>query len=139
MLCHGNIIAKQVAQKVELGPFFGNMYAISLATNDVARQCVHRTMCTSNCVFCTFSHGSTAKKRADSFFLHMIYCSSSFISYDLDACQPGEFSTTGLANCLKCPVNTYQSLARQQTCHQCPGSTVTIGIGAKSISGCGSK
>ncbi|XP_067041101.1 sushi, von Willebrand factor type A, EGF and pentraxin domain-containing protein 1-like [Acropora muricata] len=59
------------------------------------------------------------------------------ISQCLDACQPGEFSTTGLANCLKCPVNTYQSLARQQTCQQCPGSTVTIGIGAKSISGCG--
>lgn len=55
------------------------------------------------------------------------------------ACQAGEFSPTGLANCEACPVNSYQSLLRQTSCIQCPGSSVTLGDGTKSISGCGSK
>lgn len=55
------------------------------------------------------------------------------------ACQPGEFSPTGLANCEACPINSYQSLLRQTSCIQCPGSSVTLGEGTKSISGCGSK
>ncbi|XP_068719046.1 sushi, von Willebrand factor type A, EGF and pentraxin domain-containing protein 1-like [Montipora capricornis] len=59
------------------------------------------------------------------------------ISQCLAACQPGEYSPTGLINCIRCPVNTYQSLQRQQACQSCPGSSATFGIGATSISQCG--
>ena len=62
-----------------------------------------------------------------------------FFSSNKAACQAGEFSPTGLANCEACPVNSYQSLLRQTSCIQCPGSSVTLGEGTKSISGCGSK
>ncbi|PFX17574.1 Sushi, von Willebrand factor type A, EGF and pentraxin domain-containing protein 1 [Stylophora pistillata] len=59
------------------------------------------------------------------------------ITQCLAACQPGEFSPTGLANCAQCPLNTYQSLLRQTSCIACPGSSVTLGFGTNSISGCG--
>lgn len=58
---------------------------------------------------------------------------------DLAACQSGEFSPTGLANCEACPINTYQSLPRQTNCDNCPGSTVTLAAGSKSVNDCGSK
>ena len=55
------------------------------------------------------------------------------------ACQAGEYSKTGLAICEACDVGKYQPNNRQSSCLSCPGSSVTLAKGSKSLAECGSK
>ncbi|XP_057312958.1 sushi, von Willebrand factor type A, EGF and pentraxin domain-containing protein 1-like isoform X2 [Hydractinia symbiolongicarpus] len=51
-------------------------------------------------------------------------------------CQPGTYSSTGLATCLACPMSTYQPLENSTSCIACPSGKVTSHIGSTSIQQC---
>lgn len=51
-------------------------------------------------------------------------------------CNPGQYSSTGLAPCSLCPKNYYQSQAGQSTCSECPSNAHTEGPGAKGREEC---
>ena len=46
----------------------------------------------------------------------------------IDVCGPGEYSQlgNGLANCIACPLGTYQPNFRQAGCLLCPSGKTTI-------------
>ena len=68
----------------------------------------------------------------------MSQCSTSIFLYFLDVCGPGEYSQhgTGLANCIACPLGTYQPNFRQSNCLDCPSGKSTTLRGAASEEDC---
>lgn len=51
-------------------------------------------------------------------------------------CSPGSFSTDPDVGCKLCLKNSYQDKYAQTTCIPCPGTKITTGPGAKSVSSC---
>ncbi|XP_046549400.1 sushi, von Willebrand factor type A, EGF and pentraxin domain-containing protein 1-like [Haliotis rubra] len=51
-------------------------------------------------------------------------------------CQPGTYSSTGLAPCLSCPKAFYQPSAGATTCLECSSITTTSSVGATSSAQC---
>jgi len=53
-----------------------------------------------------------------------------------DICQPGTYSSTGIASCIACPVSTYQPFVRSTSCIKCPPGKVTKDVGATLVNEC---
>ena len=85
---------------------------------------------------CSFLEYSVVFRVSDGNFCYI------FLLYYLfhlsDICGPGEYSQqgNGLANCLACPLGTYQPNFRQSSCMKCPNGKSTKVLGTVSKDDC---
>ncbi|CAH1779630.1 unnamed protein product [Owenia fusiformis] len=68
--------------------------------------------------------------------LKTIGTKSSSIDECLASCAPGEYSTTGLQPCDKCPFGKYQNAPGMTDCVQCPEGLATLTTGNSKVTDC---
>ena len=66
--------------------------------------------------------------------LHFMQCLNIYIFKG--HCQPGEYSATGLAPCLICPLHHYQAGTKETRCSPCSTNAITATVGAKTQQDC---
>jgi hypothetical protein len=59
-----------------------------------------------------------------------------FSSFYSERCRPGQYYSRDEERCVACPRDSYQPMAGQNFCIDCPGDTQTDGEGATSSTEC---